>query len=106
MLTAIADEGSAVIVSHAASFALGGRTVLRVFVTASPETRAGRVAASKDIDLRAAERLIKREDAARADYRKRFYTVELEQPIHLDVVVNTDTLTPEQASTVIVAAAG
>jgi cytidylate kinase len=75
-------------------------------VTASPETRAGRLAATKGIDLRAGGRLVKQEDAGRADYLKRFHAVERELPTHFDLVVNTDTLTSEQASTVIVAAAG
>jgi hypothetical protein len=105
VLTSIADDGSVVIVSHAASFALSGRDVLRVLVTASPETRASRFSATKGIDLRESVRLIKRSDAGRADYLKRFYAVAQELPTHFDVVVNTDALTTEQASMVISAAA-
>jgi cytidylate kinase len=95
-----------VIVSHAASFALTGRDVLRVLVTASPETRTARLSETKGIDSGASTRLVKREDAGRADYLKRFYGVERELPTHFDVVVNTDMLDPDQASAVIVAAAG
>ncbi len=46
VLAAIADEGSVVIASHAASFALRGRDVLRVLVTASAGVRAERLAAA------------------------------------------------------------
>jgi hypothetical protein len=106
VLTSIADDGSVVIVSHAASFALGAREVLRVLVTASAETRAQRVAAANDIDLRAATRLVKESDAGRADYLKRFYSVERELPTHFDLVVNTDVVTSERAAGVIVAAVG
>jgi hypothetical protein len=106
VLTSIAEDGSVVIVSHAASFALSGRDVLRVLVTASPETRAARLSAMKGLDLRDSGRVIKREDAGRADYLKRFYAVGQELPTHFDVVVNTDALTSEEASLVIVAAAG
>ena len=106
VLASLADEGSVVIVAHAASFALAGQDVLRVFVTASTETRAQRVAAAKDIDLRAAARVLKEEDANRADYLKRFYGVEREQPTHYDLVVNTDVLTPERAVGTVLAAAG
>lgn len=105
VLASLADSGSVVIASHAASFALSGRGVLRVLVTASPETRAGRLSAARGIDDRAAERLVKREDAGRAEYLKRFYEVERELPTHYDVVVNTDVLTPHRAGSVIVAAA-
>jgi hypothetical protein len=106
VLASIADEGSVVIASHAASFALSGEGVLRVLVTASAETRAQRLSSAKNVDSRAAERLVKQEDAGRADYLKRFYAIEREVPTHFDLVVNTDVLTPERAAGVVVAAAG
>jgi cytidylate kinase len=99
-----ADRGSAVIVSHAASIALAGRPgVLRVLVTASEDTRASRLG---DIDREAALDAVRDSDEARADYFKRFYGVDREQPTHYDVVVNTDWLTAEQAAEVVVRAAG
>lgn len=106
VLASLADNGSVVIASHAASFALSGRDVLRVLVTASPERRADRLSAARGVDHRAAKRLVKREDAGRAEYLKRFYGIERELPTHFDVVVNTDVLTVDQVTEVIVAAAG
>lgn len=106
VLGSLADSGSVVIASHAASFALSGRDVLRVLVTSSPKTRRDRLSAARGVDDRAAERLVKREDAGRAEYLKRFYGVERELPTHYDVVVNTDVLTLDGACNVIVAAAG
>jgi cytidylate kinase len=101
-----AQEGRTIMVSHAASLALGDQEgVLRVFVTASPQTRASRMAATQDIDEKDAERALKRSDANRADYIKRFYGVQ-ELPTHYDLVINTDRLTPEEASRLILAAAG
>ena len=98
-----ANRGNTVIVSHAASHALAGRAdVLRVFVTASPNTRAARLG---DIDREEAARTIERSDDARADYLKRFYGVDRESPTHYDLVVSTDWLTPEQAAEVVVRAA-
>ena len=45
----IAQQGDAVIVAHAASLALDDQPhALRVFVTASPRTRAERIAAARD----------------------------------------------------------
>jgi len=68
-----AEEGDVVIVSHGASMALAGREgVLRVLITASPETRAGRIAAA-GLGERDAAKAVKESDAARADYFKRFY---------------------------------
>jgi hypothetical protein len=106
VLRSLADEGSVVIVAHAASFALAERDVFRVLVTASPETRAQRVATATGIDPRAAAKSIKRDDDERADYIKRFYGVDRELPTHFDVVINTDALTPERAADIVLAAAG
>jgi cytidylate kinase len=105
--TAIASfvrRGSVVIVAHAASFAVGSGDVLRVFVTASPKTRAERLVPERGVDGREAERVVKDEDAGRAAYLKRFYGVDQELPTHFDLVVNTDVLTAADAANVIIAA--
>jgi CMP/dCMP kinase len=102
----IADAGGVMIVSHAASLALGGRAnVLRVLVTASPETRRDRTATSLGIEAGEADKLIKRGDTNRADYIKRFYGIGSERPTHYDLVVNTDRISPEQSAELIVSAA-
>ena len=105
VLRSLADAGSVVIVAHAASFALAGRNVLRVLVTASTDTRTARVAAARAIDSRAAAKTVKRDDDERADYIKRFYKIDRELPTHFDLVINTDALTPEKAADVILSAA-
>lgn len=103
----VADAGNAVIVSHAASMALGQREdVLRVLVTASPKVREQRLAASLGINEKEAARTIKQSDAGRADYIKRFYGISAELPTHYDLVINTDQLSPEHAAQLIVQAAG
>ena len=103
---AAADRGRVVICAHAASIALAGRAgVLRVLVTGSPSVRARRFADEHGLDPQKAERTIKRDDAARADYLRRFYDVGEELPTHYDLVVSTDRLSPEQATGVIVSAA-
>src|SRR2546423_5184325 len=64
-----ASSGSAVIVAHAASLSLAKRDdVLRVWITASPETRQKRLASTLGVDEKAAARTVKRSDAGRADY--------------------------------------
>jgi cytidylate kinase len=102
-----ASAGSAVIVAHAASLALAEREdVLRVLVTASPQTREGRLAAALGIDAKESARMLKRSDDARADYIKRFYGISDEDSTHYDLVINTDKLTPADAGRLIVQAAG
>jgi cytidylate kinase len=97
-----AARGNAIIVAHAASHAVGrGPGVLRVLVTASPDTRAARVAGAEGLDQARAVRAVKDSDAGRAEYLKRFYDVGEELPTHYDLVVNTDTLSSEQAAELI-----
>ncbi len=101
-----AKEGQVVIVAHGASMALAGLAgVLRVLVTASPETRAGRLASSEELSERDAERAVRDSDRERRDYLRRFYDVSEEAPTHYDLVVNTDMLGVEQAAQAVVSAA-
>ena len=101
-----AARGSVVIVSHAASYAIDARPqTLRVLVTASPTTRATRLAETEQLDKAQAARAIKDSDAGRRDYLKRFYSVDSESPTDYDLVVNTDLLSAEQAAEIIVGAA-
>jgi cytidylate kinase len=101
-----AATGNAVIVAHAASLALGEREgVLRVLVTASPQTRERRLAEDLGVDEKEAARMVKRSDAGRADYVKRFYGISSELPTHYDLVLNTDKLAPQHAAQLIVQAA-
>lgn len=102
-----AAHESVVIVSHAASMALADReNVLRVLVTAPVRTRERRLAATSGVDEKEAARAIKRGDAARADYMKRFYGISAELPTHYDLVINTDRIAGEDAARLIVEAAG
>jgi cytidylate kinase len=98
-----ATAGSVVIVAHAASLALAQRDdVLRVLITASLPTRQRRLAESLGVDEKEAAKVIKRSDAGRADYIKRFYRIAAELPTHYDLVINTDKLTPENAARLVV----
>ena len=101
----IAREGGVLIVAHAASLALAARPgTLRVFVTASVETRRQRVASARLVNDAEAKRLVARGDRNRADYLKSFYRV-TEQPTHYDLVINTDALTADEGADLIAQAA-
>lgn len=99
----IANAGRAVIVSHGASLALIGRAdVLRVLVTASPETRARRLlAAGQARDEDDAAAIITQADRERREYIRLVYKIKEELPTHYDLIINTDLLTPKQAVNVI-----
>ena len=101
-----AERGDVVIVSHAASYALAGRDdVLRVLVTASPETRAGRAAQEGSIDNKKAAKAVADSDGHRAAYLKRFYSVGDELPTHYDLALNSDSLSIGLMSDLVVRAA-
>ena len=90
-----ADEGNAVIVAHAASFALTDReSVFRVRVTASTETRVRRLGEIDGLDDKEAAKRVKDSDKNLKAYLKHFYGVGNEHPTHYDLVVNTDRLSP------------
>lgn len=101
-----ARRGEVVIVSHAAGVPLAGRPdLLRVLITASFEPRAQRLAEATPGKKADVEKLLKQSDAGRADYFLRFYRIERELPTHYDLVINTDMLTPEEATDIVIAAA-
>jgi cytidylate kinase len=101
-----AQRGNVVIVAHAASLALATRTdVLRVLISASPQTRARRLAEAQNLGEAEAAKLVARGDANRADYLKRFYGVSTEVPTNYDIALNTDRVPPEDAAALILSAA-
>ena len=101
-----ADRGEVVIVSHAASYALAGRgDVLRVLVTAPPETRCARTAQDAALDAKKAAKAVSDADAARATYLKNFYGVGEELATHYDLALNSDSLSVELIGELVVRAA-
>lgn len=103
----VAEKGQVVIVAHAASVALAEMDgVLRVLITASPETRAERLSHFDEMGEKRAAKAIADSDRERSDYFKRFYKIREEQSTHYDLVVNTDRLAAERCADLIVFAAG
>jgi CMP/dCMP kinase len=106
-IEAVAAEGNVVIGSHGASFLLGSRDdLLRVFVTAPAPERARRLAQERGIEQKEAERELRDADKSRADYLKRSYDVDREDPTQYDLVVNTAALSLDEAARIVVQAAG
>jgi cytidylate kinase len=102
-----ASRGDVVIVSHAASHAIGSKAgVLRVLVTASAPVRLARVAAERGLSDKDAAAAVEQSDAGRADYLKRFHGTKAETSTQYDVVVNTDRLSVAEAAVVVVGATG
>jgi cytidylate kinase len=101
-----AQRGDVVIFAHASAMALGPRDdVLRVLITASPQTRAERLGKAHGMSSEKAEKAIKESDKSRRAYLSDFYGIKEELPTHYDLVVNTDVLSPHRAVDLILAAA-
>ena len=103
-----AARGDVVITAHAASHALKPTTadILRVLVTASPSTRAERISTQTGVEIAKAERTVKKSDADRRSYLKRFYGISEELPTQYDLVINTDEISIEEAAALVVHVAG
>jgi hypothetical protein len=100
-----AAEGNVVIFAHAAGMLLAGMPgLLRVLITASAETRAARLHEAEELDAGAAARRVAHDDRERAAYFKRFYNLNQELPTHYDLIINTDALTMEQATNLVLCA--
>jgi cytidylate kinase len=101
-----AAAGGVVIGAHGAGILLAGRPdTLRVLITGSLAVRTRRVAAERGMAERDARKAVVRADRERTAYFRRFYGVREERPTQYDLVLNTDSFTPEQATGVIHAAA-
>jgi hypothetical protein len=101
-----ANAGRVVIVAHGAGYCLAGNAgLLRVFVTASPERRAERLAVAASADAKRAAKAVGDSDKDREDFLRRFYDVAHESAWHYELVINTDLLSTEKSAELIVAAA-
>jgi cytidylate kinase len=106
VIVGTANLGNAVIVAHGSGICLGGMEgVLRVLVTASPDVRAARVAKANSIDIEKARKAVVESDRDRQDFLRRFYKVRDEAPIHYDLTISTDALTPADAGQIVAGAA-
>ena len=102
----VAAQGDAVIAAHGASFVLAGRPeVLRVHVTASPETRSQRLTESSGLGPKEAAKTVRDEDRSRSEYLRRFYGLEAELPTQYDLVLNTDRLSSVDVAELVAQAA-
>ncbi len=75
---------------------------LHVLVTAPIELRVKRVMANLKIDQEAAKREIIRFDSGSREFVKRFFKAEVWDPVHYDVVVNTEHLAFQAAASIII----
>ena len=105
VIVTIGEHGRAVIVGRGANFILPPENCLKVRIISQQQVRIQSVAKSFNIpESEAKRRVIKTESDRRAFVRKYFYA-EIADPVHYDMVVNTTSLSMNDAAGAIAAVA-
>lgn len=90
----LVGRGAHVIASHLPN-------AFHVRLVGSPEARASRVMESRGISRKAAAAFVAREDKARRQFVKKFFKVEVDDPLTYHLVLNTDRVPLEEAARLI-----
>ncbi len=99
----IAESKSIVIRGRGSQFILKDFPgAFHVMVVAPLEVRIARIMADMNIDAKEAQRRIDRFDNASHEFLKRYYHARVEDPVHYDLVINTEHLDPEAAASIVV----
>lgn len=101
----LGNQGEAVIVNRAGQVLLRDVPgVFRVLIYGSPERRAQRVAANQGREIDEVRKMLADSDRQRGEYLKRVYRIEWLAGPHYDIAINTDRISTELATDMIVAA--
>jgi cytidylate kinase len=102
----IAEQGSAVIVGHAAQHTLRDRPdTLRVLLWGSPDMRAQRLAKEQSLSLEEAAKRIKESDRDRSELLRRAYHFDWLDAAMYDLCINTDRFADDYTAGLVVEAA-
>ena len=85
-----------VIVGRGANLILGEKNAFRVRITGSVEKCAERVASRERIDIKDAIKLVDEVNNERAEYIKKLYDTDINEPSNYDLVLNSDRYNKEQ----------
>ena len=85
-----------VIIGRGANLILGEKRAFRVRITGSVEKCAERVASREEIDIKAATKLVHEVNNERAEYIKKLYDTDINEPSNYDLVLNSDRYNKEQ----------
>ena len=79
-----------VIIGRGANLILGPERAFRVRIVGSPEKCAARVAEKKQISIEAARQKALQVDQERAEYIRKLYDTDIDDPLSYDLVLNSD----------------
>jgi cytidylate kinase len=101
-ISTLGERGAAVILGRGSQFILPADRALRVLVVAPHEARAGRLARERGLAPADAATAIAREDAARRQFFGHHVRIDPDDPVHYDLVVNTETLGTDGAAVLVI----
>lgn len=103
VITELAKNQPIVIQGRGSQYILKGYPEsLHILTIAPVELRVKRVMVKLQLDQESAEKEISRTDNSRREFIKRYFGADQEDPIHYDLVINTEHLTFENAASIAV----
>ena len=76
--------------------------VCHIFVVAPMDMRIKHVMESLKLDEGKAKKEIEQADSSRREFTKRYFHANVEDPLHYDLVINTEHITFENASSIVI----
>ncbi|MDA8242859.1 MAG: cytidylate kinase-like family protein [Elusimicrobia bacterium] len=104
IVTAIASHGRAVLVGRACSMILPPDECLRVLLIAPLETRVSNVVRKTGCSYDEARKSVIQKESDRRAFVRKHFNADMTDPLHYDVVINTDKLDVASAAGIIAAA--
>ncbi|MBN1570146.1 MAG: cytidylate kinase-like family protein [Acidobacteria bacterium] len=103
VIKALARSQSAVICGRGSQFILKDHPgALHVLIVSPLEIRVKRVMQNMGKSREEAEKEVEHSDGSRHEFIKRYFKAEMEDPLHYDIVVNTEHLSIENAASVVI----
>jgi cytidylate kinase len=99
-------HGGAVVIGRGAQFILAPEAALRVRVVCPRQKRVADYAKREGLSEDEAERQVDSVDRERRGFIRRHYDRDAGDPVHYDIMISTECLSPEQAAGMVVAAYG
>lgn len=104
VIVALGRHGKGVIIGRGAHFILDPARTLRVRAVAPLETRVARIAEREEMSSVEARALVLRVDSERMAFYRQHFNVDVSDPVHYDLVLNTATLPIEACAEIVMRA--
>jgi cytidylate kinase len=104
VVTALGEQGSAVILGRGSPFILPAERALRALVVAPPELRAENLAKQGALPAERARAALEEEDAKRLEFLRHHFGRDPDDSIHYDLVLNLGTLAQDAAARLLIEA--